>query len=71
MITSINLSKLNGDNIKYHKDTLKATSSYINDTDVHDWEKDTFYTEIIPLSFGYDGNNFSFNSIKTNNSLLV
>lgn len=70
IVDANNSAKLNGDSVKYTKDTLKPTSSYMNDTDVHDWGKDTFYTESIPISFAYDGNNFTFNSTKTNTSFL-
>lgn len=65
-----NGNSLNGDSTNYHKDTLKASNAYKKDTDVHDWNVDTFYKEEVPIEISYDSINETFNSLKTNNSFL-
>lgn len=65
-----NGNSLNGDSTNYHKDTLKASNAYKKDTDIHDWNVNTFYKEEVPIEISYDSINETFNSLKTNNSFL-
>lgn len=70
-----NNNELTGDENKYYKEELKTSNTYINDTDVHDKNSNTFSKEEIPFTIDYNDAptpknvELSFKAIKTNENL--